>query len=86
MRKMKRESCPVCSRAVALNWRSREMAHHLERFPRSQKTLVAALSGFDLDSLGSGKYEREGQEIMHHVLSLIRLLLRSERERRRTRS
>jgi hypothetical protein len=71
---------------VALNWRSREMARHLERFPRSQETLVAALSKFDVNSLGSGKYEQEGQEIMRHVLSLIRLLLGIESERRRKRS
>lgn len=83
MTKMRRVACPVCNKTVAVNWRSRELAYHLAGFPRLQKTLVAAISKFDLDSLGGNKYEKAGHEIMHHAVSLNRLLLSVERERRR---
>lgn len=78
MSKMKRKPCPVCNQSQALNWLSREMARHREGFQREQKPLVEALATFNFDSLGFGKYEMIGTEIMQHAFLLYRLLLLAE--------
>ena len=72
--KMRRESCRVCNEATPINWRTREMDKHRRSFPAAQKTLLAMLSNFDLDDLGSEKYGKRGEEVMQGVVALNGLL------------